>query len=58
MAIRGLGELKTQQRSWFRSGALEVRVGRPIRFAPFDTESQITARLHNEVQKLLSASAL
>ena len=58
MAIRGLGELKTQQRSWFRSGALEVRVGRPIRFAPFDTESQITARLHNEVQKLLSGSAL
>lgn len=56
MAIRGLGELKMRQRGWFRSGNLEVRVGRPIRFGPFDTESQITARLHDAVEKLLSNS--
>jgi len=55
MAIRGLGELKARQRRWFRSGTIEVRVGEPIRFAPEETESAITARLHNEVEKLLEA---
>jgi long-chain acyl-CoA synthetase len=54
MAIRGLGELKTRRRNWFRSGAVEVRVGQPIRFPPLDTEAQITARLHAEVGKLLN----
>jgi long-chain acyl-CoA synthetase len=54
MAIRGLGELKTRQRRWFRSGAVEVRVGRPIRFSPLETEAQITARLHAEVHELLN----
>ena len=29
MAIRGLGELKTRQRGWFRSGTVEVRIGEP-----------------------------
>ena len=53
MAIRGLGELKTRQRGWFRSGAVEVCVGRPIRFSPLETEAQITARLQAEVKQLL-----
>jgi long-chain acyl-CoA synthetase len=53
MAIQGLGELKTRRSRWFRSGALQVRVGQPIRFAPNDTEATITARLHAEVEKLL-----
>ncbi len=53
MAIRGLGELKTGRRRWFRSGILEVRVGEPMRFAPEETEAAITARLHAEVEKLL-----
>jgi long-chain acyl-CoA synthetase len=56
MAIRGLGELKTRRRGWFRSGAVEVRVGRPMRFSPLETEAQITARLHGEVEKLLNGS--
>jgi long-chain acyl-CoA synthetase len=56
MAIRGLGELKTRRRGWFRSGAVEVRVGRPMRFSPLETEAQITARLHAEVEKLLNGS--
>jgi len=54
MAMRGLGELKAQSRGWFRSGKIEVRVGQPIRFSPLDSESAITARLHDEVEKLLS----
>jgi long-chain acyl-CoA synthetase len=54
MALRGMGDLKTGKRSWFRSGAIEVRVGGPIRFAATDSEAAITARLHCEVEKLLT----
>ena len=56
MAIRGLGELKTGQRGWFRSGAVEVRTGQPMRFSPLESEAQITARLHAEVERLLGGS--
>ncbi len=52
-AIRGLGEMKTGRRSWFRSGTLEVRVGEAIRFGPEDSETAITERLHDEVERLL-----
>jgi long-chain acyl-CoA synthetase len=54
IALRGLGDLKTGKRSWFRSGTLEVRVGQPIHFAATESEAAITARLHSEVEKLLS----
>jgi long-chain acyl-CoA synthetase len=54
MAIRGLGELKTGRRRWFRSGTIEVRVGQAIRFGPEETEAAIAARLHAEVDKLLN----
>jgi long-chain acyl-CoA synthetase len=53
VAIRGLGELKTRERGWFRSGILEVRIGEAIRFAPEETEADITARLHDEVERLM-----
>jgi len=55
VAIRGLGELKAGARRWFRSGTIEVRVGEPIHFAPEETEAAITARLHDEVERLLEA---
>jgi long-chain acyl-CoA synthetase len=54
IALKGLGELKSQGRGWFRSGRIEVRVGQPIRFTTTDSESTITARLHDEIAKLLS----
>ena len=54
IAIRGLGELKSDDHRWFRSGTIEVRVGAPIHFAPEDTETAITARLHDEVERLLT----
>jgi long-chain acyl-CoA synthetase len=57
VAIRGLGELKTGQRRWFRSGSIEVHVGEPIHFSPTETEAGITARLHAEVEKLLNGEA-
>lgn len=54
MALRGLGELKTHQRRWFRSGTIAVCMGQPVRFAPDETEAAITERLHNEVEILLT----
>jgi long-chain acyl-CoA synthetase len=53
IALRGLGEMKTKQIGWFRSGKLSIRVGEPIRFSPLDSEAAITARLQEEVRKLL-----
>jgi long-chain acyl-CoA synthetase len=53
VAIRGLGALKKHRRGWFRSGAIELRVGQPIRFALDATESAITERLQAEVRRLL-----
>jgi len=52
MGLRGLGELKTGKRRWFHSGTVEVWVGEPIRFAPEASETEITARLQQEVEKL------
>jgi long-chain acyl-CoA synthetase len=53
VAILGLAELKTGKRKWFRSGTIEVRVGKPLRFQPETSETAITTRLHEEVSKLL-----
>jgi long-chain acyl-CoA synthetase len=53
VAIRGLGELKQRGRGWFHSGKIEVRVGAPMRFALEETETGITERLHEAVEKLL-----
>jgi long-chain acyl-CoA synthetase len=55
MAIRGLGELKTRGRGWFRSGTIEVRMGEPMRFASTDNEASITAKLHDAVETLLDS---
>jgi long-chain acyl-CoA synthetase len=53
VAICGLGELKQRGRGWFRSGKVEVRVGRPIRFGSLESEAVITERLHSAVAELL-----
>ncbi|MDR3752973.1 MAG: AMP-binding protein [Terracidiphilus sp.] len=55
-AIRGLGEMRAGRRRWFRSGHLEVRVGEAIRFSPEESEAAITARLHDEVERLLGGA--
>jgi hypothetical protein len=47
--------LKVARRGWFHSGKIEVHVGKPLRFAPEETETEITARLHAEVERLLEA---
>ena len=56
-AIRGLGEMRAGRRRWFRSGHLEVRVGEAIRFSTEESEAAITARLHDEVERLLGETA-
>jgi long-chain acyl-CoA synthetase len=56
VAIRGLGELKSRGRGWFRSGKIEVHVGEPLRFTAQQTEAEITVRLHSKVQRLLGES--
>lgn len=53
MAMRGLGELKTHKRRWFRSGTIEIHIGEAISFGPGETEAAITARLQSEVERLL-----
>ena len=53
VAIVGLGPLKRGEKHWFRAGTITVRVGRPVRFAPEESEASITARLHAEVERLL-----
>ncbi|HEX8713548.1 MAG TPA: 1-acyl-sn-glycerol-3-phosphate acyltransferase, partial [Terracidiphilus sp.] len=53
VALRGVGELKREQGGWFRTGKVEVRIGKPVRFSPLDGEAAITERLHDEVMRLL-----
>jgi long-chain acyl-CoA synthetase len=53
VGIRGLGELVTGKRRWFRSGTIEVHIGEAICFGPEETEAAITARLHDEVERLM-----
>jgi long-chain acyl-CoA synthetase len=53
IAIRGLRDLESGNRKWFRSGQLEIRIGQPISFSPSDREASITAQLQAAVEQLL-----
>lgn len=53
VAITGLVALKKGEKHWFRAGSIEVRVGRPVRYAHEVSEAEITTRLHDEVERLL-----
>lgn len=53
VALRGLGELKASGERWFHSGKIEVRVGDPLRLAPTESEAAITARLQDQIERLL-----
>jgi long-chain acyl-CoA synthetase len=54
VAIHGLAPFGSDQKHWFRSGTIEVRIGQPVKFSVFDSEAVITARLEAEVARLLS----
>ena len=53
VGIRGLGEIATGKQRWFRSGTIEVHIGEAIWFGPEESEAAITARLHDEVERLM-----
>ncbi len=50
--LRGLGELKQQRRGWFRSGELEIHVGRIVPFLESAEPGQITHLLEQAVRDL------
>ncbi len=54
VALRGLAELKMRKSGWFRSGILEVRVGRAMRFGAEESEGAITKQLEMAVKNLLN----
>jgi long-chain acyl-CoA synthetase len=56
VGLHGLGELKTEGRGWFRSGKIEVHIGRPLPVLPGETEAEITRRLHDEVERLMDGN--
>jgi long-chain acyl-CoA synthetase len=58
MAILGLGDLKTRRRGWFRSGTIEVRVGKPLRFGAEESEATIAAQLQMEVEGLMGEAGV
>ena len=53
VALAGVGRLKRERGGWFRTGKVEVRIGKPVKFSPLTSEAQITERLHDEVARLL-----
>lgn len=55
VALLGLGELKQRRRGWFRTGTLEIRIGKPLNFAPGVSESSITSQLQAAVEDLLKS---
>ena len=54
VSLFGLGDLKQRKRSWFRSGAVILRVGEPLNLAPEETPQAFTARLEQAIRRLLA----
>jgi long-chain acyl-CoA synthetase len=54
VALIGLGEMRARRARWYRSGRLEVRVGKAFRIEEGTEPAQLTARLEERVRQLLS----
>lgn len=52
VALIGLGEMRTRKTRWFRSGRLEVHVGRPILLEESTDPAHLTAMLEESVRRL------
>ena len=50
----GLGEMRASQTRWFRSGKLEIRIGKPITVAEGADPAQLTATLEESIRQLQS----
>jgi long-chain acyl-CoA synthetase len=57
IALAGLGEMKTGRARWFRSGELRVVVGAPLSFEENAEPEEITARLREEMVRLLGVTS-
>jgi long-chain acyl-CoA synthetase len=56
IALVGLGEIRASHARWFRSGKIEVRIGRAIAAATDETDpAQLTATLEEAVRRLYDA---
>jgi len=56
MALVGLGELRASGARWFRSGKIELRIGRAIAAATDETDpAELTATLEETVRALVGA---
>jgi len=53
VALQGLGELKQHKRRWFRSHALQIRVGKSIGPAPQLAPEELAEFLHHALADLL-----
>ncbi|WP_026443754.1 AMP-binding protein [Pseudacidobacterium ailaaui] len=53
VALRGLGDLKQGGKGWFRSGKLELHVGKPMHFRSTDSPETITAALESTLRSML-----
>ncbi len=52
VALIGLGEMRSGKTRWFRSGKLEIRIGKPIIVAEGEDPAQLTSRLEQSVRQL------
>ncbi len=46
IALQGMGRASRNDRGWFRSGKIAIRVGDPVSFDPHEDAEVITQRLH------------
>lgn len=53
VTLLGLGELRQAGRGWFRSGKLEVRVGKPMKFDAHRDADSITQELEETLRSML-----
>ena len=54
VALIGLGEMRAGKTRWFRSGKLEIRVGKPIAIEEGADPAQLTAILEESIRQLRS----
>jgi long-chain acyl-CoA synthetase len=52
VALIGLGEMRNEERRWFRSGRLQVRVGKAISLDEGAEAGELTARFEESVRRL------
>ena len=52
VALLGLGEMRARKTRWFRSGKLQIRIGKPIAIPEGADPAQLTAKLEESIRHL------